>query len=232
MIRHSATALSIVIFFLTLVSVEAQQTLRIRHDHDPWGSCKGELIISEKGIEYRTDKDKHNRDWSWTDIQSFDRKSPGEFSVLSYEDLRMRLGADRRFDFTILPGTDPLAEETHVFIAEHLKKPLTDRITREIEAEYQVPVKHLHTFGGCEGVLYFGKDWIVYETDHAEDSRTWKRDREVESVWSLNRYQLEIRVFEENQRAFDKTRRFRFQLKQPLNEEYYSQLRREFLPGR
>ncbi len=54
----------------------------------------------------------------------------------------------------------------------------------------------------------------------------------MESVWSLNRYQLEIRVFEENKRAFDKTRRFRFQLKEPLDEVYYEQLRREFFPGR
>ncbi len=105
-------------------------------------------------------------------------------------------------------------------------------VGRRIEAEYQVPVKHLHTFGGCEGALYFSKDWIVYETDHPKDARTWKRNRDVESVWSLNRFQLEVHVFEENKRASDKTRRFRFQLKEPLDESYYEQLRREFFPGR
>jgi len=34
--------------------------------------------------------------------------------------------------------------------------------------------------------LYFGKQWIVYETDHQKDTRTWKRNRDVESVLSLN----------------------------------------------
>lgn len=198
MATKSASAAFIFTFLLVFTYAEAQQTLQVRHNHQPWGGCEGEFIVSEEGIEYRTDKEKHQRYWSWIDIQSFDRKSPREFTVLSYEDMRWRLGADRRFDFTLLPEVDPLEEETFQFIAGYLNKPLTNRIAREIDAEYRVPVKHLHAFGGCEGTLYFGKEWIVYETDHAHDSRTWKRDRDLESVWSLNRYQLDIRVFEEN----------------------------------
>lgn len=208
------------------------ETLRVRHDHNPWGKCTGEVIITDDGIEYRTEKKKHNRQWTWVDIQSFDRKAASAFSILSYEDQMLSFGADRSFNFTILPEAESMSERTYQFIFQHLGKPGLDRVSRKIEAEYQVPVKHLHTFGGCEGTLYFGRDWIVYETDHEEDARTWKRDREVQSVWSLNRYQLEIHVFEANKRAFDKTRRFRFQLKEPLNEDYYDQLRREFLPGR
>ena len=187
------------------------------------------MIVTESGIEYLTDKEKHNRQWKWVDIQSFDRKSSTAFSILTYQDQKWALGADRSFNFTLLPEQDLLSEQSFQFVSEHLGKPVVDRMHRRIEAEYQVPVKHLHTFGGCEGTLYFGKDWIVYETDHQEDARTWKRDRDVESVWSLNRYQLEIHVFEENKRAFDKTRRFRFQLKEPLDKDYYDQLRREFL---
>jgi len=208
------------------------ETLKVRHDHNPWGKCTGEVIVSESGIEYRTEKKKHNQQWKWVDIQSFDRKSSTAFSILTYQDQKWALGADRSFNFTLLPEQEPLSEETFQFIAEHLGKPVVDRMGRRIEAEYQVAVKHLHTFGGCEGTLSFGKDWILYETDHPKDARTWKRDRDVDSVWSLNRYQLEIHVFEENKRAFDKTRRFRFQLKEPLDESYYEQLRREFFPGR
>ncbi len=208
------------------------QGLKVRHDHNPWGKCEGELIVSEEGIEFRTEKEDHNRQWEWGEIQSFDRKSPIEFSIVTYEDQKWTLGNDRRFNFSVLPDQDSLSEPTFRLIYGHLERPVVDRVAREIEAEYQVSVKHLHAFGGCEGTLYFGKEWVVYETDHATDARTWHRRREVESVWSLNRYQLEVHVFEENQRNFDKTRRFRFQLKEPLNQEYYEKLRREFLRQR
>jgi hypothetical protein len=216
----------ILVFFNPWAGAE---TLLVRHDHDPWGKCTGEVILTDEGIEYRTEKENHNRQWKWVDIQSFDRKAASAFSILSYEDQKLSFGADRSFNFTILPDAESLSEATYQFIFQHLGKPGLDRVSREIEAEYQVPVKHLHAFGGCEGTLYFGRDWIVYETAHPQDARTWKRDREIQSVWSLNRYQLEIHVFEENKRAFDKTRRFRFQLKEPLNEDYYDQLRREFV---
>ena len=205
------------------------QVLQVHHDHNPWGKCEGEFIVSEEGIEYRTKKEDHNRQWKWEEIQSFDRKSPLEFSIVTYEDQKWTLGNDRRFNFSILLEQDSLSESTFRLIYSHLERPIVDRMAREIEAEYQVPAKHLHALGGCEGILYFGKEWIVYETDHAEDVRTWHRKREVESVWSLNRYQLEIHVFEDNRRNFSKTRRFRFQLKELLNQEFYNQLRREFL---
>lgn len=223
--------ISLALLLVSAMSVSAQ-TLKVRHDHNPWGKCEGEVIVRESGIEYRTEKEKHNQLWKWVDIQSFDRQSPTTFSILTYQDQKWALGADRAFNFTVLPEQEPLGEETFQFISRHLDKSVIDRMAHRIEPEYQVPVKHLHTFGGCEGTLYFGKEWIVYETDHQNDARTWKRDREVESVWSLNRYQLEIHVFEENKRAFDKTRRFRFQLKEPLDEVYYEKLRREFFPGR
>lgn len=222
---------SLALLLLTSAWVKAE-TLKVRHDHNPWGKCTGELIVTETGIEYRTQKKKHNRQWQWVDIQTFDRKSPTSFSVLTYEDQKWVLGADLHFNFTVPPEQEPLSEETFQFISKHLAKPVTDRIAKSIEAEYRLTAKHLHTFGGCEGTLSFGKDWIVYETDHEKDARSWKRDRDVESVWSLNRYQLEIHVFEENKRAFDKSRRFRFQLKEPLDETYYEQLRREFFPTR
>ena len=47
------------------------------------------------------------------------------------------------------------------------------------------------------------------------------------NVWSSQRYELEIRTYEDNRRNFDKMRVFRFQLKEPLNQAYYEKLRRE-----
>ena len=206
-------------------------TLQVRHDHDPWGACSGELLIAQDGIEFRSSKEAHTRKWEWVDIQSLDRKSTTEFSILTYQDHSWyRLGQDRQFDFTVLLETEPFGQETLLLISRHLDKSITDRIAGDLEAGYRVAVKHLHTFGGCEGTLSFGSKRIVYESDDPGDTRSWDRRRDIESVWSMNRYQFEIHVFEDNRRNFDKTRRFRFQLKEALDEDYYRQLRREFLP--
>ena len=208
------------------------QTLQVRHDHDPWGACEGELHITENGIRYDTEKEEHRRDWAWLDIQSFDRQSAEKFSVLSYEDLTWHLGLDRSFDFTILPGEAGVEQATFERIEQQLARPVTDRIPKIVEPEYQIAVRHLHVFGGCEGTLTFGNEWVVYETDHTEDARSWRRARHIANVWSSNEFELELRVLEENRRAFDKAKRFVFQLKEPLDQDYYEALRREFLLAR
>ena len=84
----------------------AAEALHVRHDHDPWGSCTGELTIASDGIRYHSDdKDEHSRDWSWTDIQTVDRLSADRFSILTYQDQKWLLGRDRPWDFTVLdPG--------------------------------------------------------------------------------------------------------------------------------
>ncbi len=204
------------------------ESMRVRHDHDPWGKCEGELIIGEEGIEYRSPKkESHNRTWVWQNIQSVDRKSPSRLSVLTYEDQKLRLGQDKVFDFELLSADRTFTDRTLSFISDRLKKPVTDRVTEPIDAEYQVPAKHKHALGGCEGTLYFGPETIVYDSEDASNSRKWKKDRDVANVWSANRFELEIRTYEENRRNFDKMRVFRFQLKEPLNQAYYEKLRRE-----
>ena len=202
--------------------------MRVRHDHDPWGKCEGELIIGQVGIEYRSPKKMgHNRKWVWQDIQSVDRKSPSRLSVLTYEDQKLRLGQDKVFDFELLSPDQTFSDRTLSLISGKLKKPVTDRVTDPIHAEYRVPAKHKHTLGGCEGTLYFGPEYIVYDSEDSSDSRKWRKDRDVANVWSSQRYELEIRTFEENRRNFDKMRVFRFQLKEPLDQAYYEKLRRE-----
>jgi hypothetical protein len=208
------------------------QTLKVRHDHDPWGGCEGELVITDSGIDYRTEKEKHNRSWAWTDIQTVDRYSTEKFTVLTYADQKILLGRDQPFDFEVLEG-EGLDDETFKVIAKKLLRPVIDRAPKELEAvEYEVSVKHLHTLGGCEGVLRFTKDHITYETDHKKDARLWRRNREVVGVWSVNRYDLEVQVYERDGGDFNRTRNFRFQLKEPLDDSYYAQLRRQFLPVR
>lgn len=213
---------------------DAGETLRVRHDHDPWGSCEGDLTISASGIDYLPeDKEDHIRHWTWTDIQTVDRRSSDRFSILSYKDQKWLLGRDRPWDFTVLdPQSKGLSDQLFGLIRDNSPRPLVDRISRQIETEYEVPVKHLHTFGGCEGVLRFDKEWIVYETDREKDARSWRRNKEVVNVWSSGKYDLELEVYEKEREDLLRTRRFRFQLKRPLDADYYDHLRRAMLPPR
>jgi hypothetical protein len=214
---------------ILITSHSLGQTLKVRHDHDPSGGCKGELTFSDSGIEYVTKKEKHRRDWAWTDMQTVDRYSPQRFTILTYADQKLLLGRDQPFDFEVIEG-DGLDDATFARIAKHLPRPVVDRVPKEVAAvEYEIPVKHLHTFGGCEGILRFGKKYISYQTDHLKDARSWRRDREVAGIWSVNPFDLELQVFERDGGDFNRTRNFRFQLKEPLNQEYYDQLRRESL---
>ena len=50
-------------------------TFKVRHDHDPWGKCLGELTVSPSGIRFSSDEEEHSFNWNWLDIQSVDRIS-------------------------------------------------------------------------------------------------------------------------------------------------------------
>ena len=220
------------ILFLTLGTWAFGEGIKVRHDHDPWGSCEGELFVTEEGIEFQSEKEDHSRKWSWDDIQTVDRLSAGRFTIITYNDQRLLLGRDQPYDFTVLEG-EGLTDVLFEVIKNRFPRTVVDRVVHEVDRiEYEVPVKHLHTFGGCEGILRFGKDVIVYGTDHAKDARSWRRDREVSGIWSTGRYDLEIEVYEKDGGDFLRTRTFRFQLKRPLDENYYTKLRRGFLPVR
>jgi hypothetical protein len=120
-----------------------------------------------------------------------------------------------------------IGDELFETVRSRLGRPATDRVVAEVEAPiYEMDVKHLHTFGGCEGRLLFTQTGVFYKTAHAKDAREWRMDSDVESVWSQGRYQLEIHVYENNRREFSATRVYQFALKQPLNNEFYSNLKR------
>ena len=100
-------------------------------------------------------------------------------------------------------------------IRQRLKKPVTNRLVGEVSgAEYELPVKHLHSLGGCEGQLIFTPDAVYYSTEHTKDARAWKLAREIHSVWSRNPYHLEFHVYDNNRREFSHTRVYKFDLKE------------------
>lgn len=230
---YDIVLIALVTAVLTMSSLFAQ-SFRVRHDHSPWGACQGELTITEKGIRFDSETEEgHSQSWDWLDIQTVDRQSAERFSILTYQDQKWLLGKDRSWNFSMLHDeSEGLSNERFDLIMQRLERPVVNRQVRDVEAEYEVPVKHLHTFGGCEGELRFSRGWIVYATDHARDQRSWRKQVEVVNVWSTGPYDLEVEVYEREGGDLLKTRRFRFQLKVPLDENYYDRLRRDMLPPR
>jgi len=207
-----------------LVQPLAAQIFTVTHEKRLWRDGHGTMEIDDEGIRYTSDKAKDSRSWSYQDIQYLDRISGKEFTILTYEDETRYLGRDKSYHFVIAEGE--LTDELFRKISGKMGRPVTDRVPPDdVSVEYRIPAKHTHTFGGCEGVLQFTGDSIIYATKHKEDAREWKIDRDVQSVWSSDRYQLEIHVYENNRLDFSRTRIFNFALKAPLDPEIYRRLK-------
>ena len=154
----------------------------------------------------------------------FDRLSPTEFVLLTYKDVGWQFGRDKQYRFQITSGE--LTDELHRSITNRIGRPATNRsFETPPNAKYEIPVKHRHGLGGCEGTLSFTSDTIYYATDRKKDAREWRIDRDIDSVWSSNPYQLELHVYDNNRREFSRTRVYKFDLKKRLNSEFYRRLK-------
>ena len=215
----------LLILILLIPGTLSGQTLTVTLKKRLWPDGHGKVLIGEKTITYEASDKDESRTWEYPDIQYFDRISTKEFVILTYEDRRLALGRDRQFHFVITEGE--LDDGLFQTIAARLGKPVTNRVLPQqaTPAEYSIPVKHLHTFGGCEGVLKFAGNMIYYATDHREDARAWKLGRDIQSVWSSDPYQLEIHAYDNNRREFSRTRIYHFQLKERLNQVFYRNLK-------
>ncbi len=207
------------------MSVLGAETFPAIHKNLAWRDGKGTIEITGNGITFHTgDKDEQPLHWGWLDIQYFDRISETEFNILTYQDQTRFLGRDKSYRFVLTDGM--LSDKLFAMISEKLGRPVTNRVVETPEKVlYEVPVKHQHPFGGCEGVLEFTEDAIYYVTDHQEDAREWLLARDVNSVWSADRYRLEIHVYDNNRREFSRTRIFKFDLKAPLDQTLYRNLK-------
>jgi len=212
------------VLLLIAVQLLAGQTLSVIHKKKLWRDGRGTIDVTQNGIVYRANKKKHGRNWNWLDIQHFDRISETEFVILTYEDQRRYLGRDRQYRFTITDGR--LTDELFRIISRKLARPVTNRAVGEpLAVRYEVPVKHLHSLGGCEGTLKFTKNTIYFITDHKKDGREWQMTRDVSSAWSAHPYHLELHVYDNNRREFSRTRVYKFDLKKPLDPAFYRELK-------
>ena len=182
------------------------------------GSAKGELIIRGEGVEYRAEKETDGRAWAYWEIKLLEILSPTRVRIRTYEDGPVwKLGKDRDFTFDIL-GAE-LTQEVSDFLRGRITRPFVTSFTAGGGAPVaEVPVKHLHRFGGCQGVLKIFRDRLVYEAEGGHDSRSWLW-KDIRSVGRPDRFRFEVVTYEPQ--FGGPARNFDFSLKEEMPDAAY-----------
>jgi len=177
----------------------------VRHKHR-YGSCQGILLLNEQGMAYETAHREHGHRWLFRDLRHVEIVSPARLVLHAYV-------KPTPFDFWLSEGE--LTADAYRLLAAHMERGLTSRVLfPRAPSLYELPVKHNHRLGGCEGILRIGSAEIVYDTPRAEDRRLW-RMRDLRGFGTAGRYNLRLSTENET---------FTFDLKQPLSQEVHDYL--------
>jgi len=219
----------IVVLTLTVCSyltpaLLAETRFQVKHEHGI-GSCRGELVFGEDRVEYVTSHEKDARTWKYVDIQQLGLTGDKKISVVTYEDRKPQFGKDKLFHFELTEATIPLSLWNE--LQSHLTKPLVSAVIPELPpARYEVPAKHQHALGGCQGTLEIGEQQVVYKTSHQSDSRVWRYE-DLSSIGSTGPFQLRFSTMERTGGEWTGEKNFIFDLKRRLDPEIYDFLWRQ-----
>ena len=205
---------------LLLVSATvAAQEFKYRVEQDrAIGHRDGELIISGQGVEYRAKQEKESRTWTYADIKLFEILSPTRLRIQTYKDRKLYLGKDESVSFKIIEGQLDL--DVSNFLRDRTTRPFVTSFVEEQERAgiAEIPVKHSHRFGGCEGLLKVFPDKLEYRSNTGHDSRSW-RWTDIRSVGRADIYRFDVETFEPQLGA--SSRSFNFVLKERMADEVY-----------
>lgn len=218
----------IVGLLLTVSGAAAEEGFRFpaRHQHvRKW--CVGTLVFREDGVAFAEETRKKPRKkphaWAWKfgDIQQLSLES-GRVTVLTYDDQRWKLGADRELNFHVAKGSsmEPVYQVLRAKLDQRFVARLADA---SVSPTWKMEVKHAAGLGGTKGSLIVGEDRIVYQTAGAGQSRTW-RYSDIENVSTEGPFQLTVTTFERSRAHYGNRKHFNFQLKEPLREERFNEL--------
>ena len=203
----------------TLFPIFAEEMrFQVKHDHGI-RSCRGELVFRDDGMEYVTSHKKDARTWNYLDIQQLGLVGDRKISVVTYEDRKLQFGKDKIFHFELTEGTIPpsLANSSQ----GRLTKPFVSAVIPQLPAaRYQLPVKHQHALGGCQGTLEIGEHHVVYRTSHPSNSRLWRYE-DLSSMGSTGPFQLRLSTMERTRGEYGAEKNFIFDLKRRLDPEIY-----------
>jgi len=212
----------LILGFSTLLSAAEPIQVEVRHRHWRHGA-EGVLRISDDAIVFEEagkHKD-HSRKWGFEDIEQL-TLSPGMLRILTYEDRKWQLGRDREFVFDNLP--EDLATKLYPEFSRRLDQRFVAALPNlTVQPVWQVPAKLLLRAGGPQGALLIGKEMIVFRTDSAERSRTW-RIKDVDSISSSGPFDLTIATFERSGENYANRKDFHFELKRAMAESDYNAL--------
>ena len=203
---------------LVIVTTVAAQEFRYKVELDRMiGHRDGELIITDNGVEYHAKRERESRTWIYTDIRLFEILSPIRLRIQTYKDRKLYLGADESVTFKIIDGQ--LDHAVSDFLRGHTTRPfVTSFVENEQPSIAEIPVKHSHRFGRCEGVLKVFADKLEYESKTDHNSRSW-RWVDIRSVGRSDIYRFEVETFEPQIGASSRT--FNFVLKERMPDEIY-----------
>ncbi|MGH9822359.1 MAG: hypothetical protein ACREDR_03795, partial [Blastocatellia bacterium] len=188
---------------------------------------KGTLTISEGGIEYRTSSGGHDGVWTYDDIRQIKVASPKELDIETYENRKRDLTRHRNYKFFLLDGS--IDAKLARLLLEKSARPMVTSVVPASEggAVFGVNVKHLHTVGGCEGVLKIYPDCVIYESAGKKaDSRFW-RYSDIQSFGLIDRYRLEFTIYESTAGGL---KSYNFELKRDLPSGLYNYVWRRVHP--
>ena len=194
--------------------------LSVKKDH-VWGASRGALVFAQDAVEYRTTNKDDVRAWSYEDIKQVQVLSPTRIAILTYEDQgRLKLGADRTFRFEVLEGA--VSSDLVTFLLDRITRPVVTSVMPRDDGEplFRAKVKHQRQGRGSEGTLVMYDTRLVYLTERAGESRSW-RFGDVYAVLRLDRFRLQVLAYEGGS---GETRPFVFELKTELTDGFYDAL--------
>jgi hypothetical protein len=94
-------------------------------------------------------------------------------------------------------------------------------VRSEEKSAYEMPARHRHSFGGCQGTIRIYGDRVVYESARPENSGLW-RWTDIRAISRTNPYQLSITSYEPKMGGPTKT--YNFDLKERMSDAVYDYL--------
>lgn len=201
---------------MALASVSRAGAVEIPAEHSHWRKgCAGVVQVDEEGIRFLpkvSGPKAHQWSRSWQDVQRLEL-SADRIVVVTYEDVRWRLGADRAVEFRAARGQDFLA--AYQFLRNRGDVRLLAKVADAFEQTlWEIPVKRLGRIEGSQGRLKAGLSRLIYESSSHGKSMTWKY-KEIQNISFLANDRLAVATA---------AGQYIFQLKSPLEEARYDEL--------
>jgi hypothetical protein len=174
--------------------------------HQTIGQEKGTLMISDQGIEFRSQKGRSVK-WPFAEVQSF-LLSPQRLTIETYENRKHHIPGMQRFRFDLDQAVPPkLAAE----LSEKIRRPSQNAVPDPESQGIVIPAHHRTLTGGTNGTLRLSDGGIDYVTGARGDSRSWRWD-DLQTLSDPDPFHLLVFGYRDT---------YTFDLKEPLSRSVF-----------